>query len=132
MRQNSVPHIGDAASAWAWEPEPGGPPGPRGVGAGRGGLLPMGRGMCGLVCAVPRTPPSPAACSGREEGASAEWPVTEPRELYRWVCGEGAGPKGQHNLGALCPHLVPRVLAPWEGKENELLGGGWGKPWRQW
>lgn len=98
MRQNSVPHIGDAASAWAWEPEPGGPPGPRGVGAGRGGLLPMGRGMCGLVCAVPRTPPPPAACSGREEGASAEWPVTEPRELYRWVCGEGAGPKGQHNL----------------------------------
>lgn len=101
------------------------------MGAGHGGLLLIGYGMRGLVREVPRTLPSPAACSEREEDASTEWPVTEPRELYRWVCSEGAGPKGQHNLGALCPHLVPRLLAPWEGKENELFGGGWGKPWRQ-
>lgn len=121
MSQNSVPHIRDVASAWAWEPEPGGPPGPPGVGAGRGGLLLIGCGMCGLVRAELWAPAVSCACSGCEEDASADRPVTEPRELNRWVCSEGAGPKGQHNLGALCPHLVPRLWPRGREKRTSCL-----------
>lgn len=84
--------------------------------------------MCEFVPAVPGTLPClllPALDTGKlppQRGQSLS------PECCRGVCSKGAVPKGLPSLDAICPHLAPHLLAPWEGKKNKLFGGGLEKP----